>query len=253
MPSLKEKEAYKFSPTLCEIYKINHEKLIVQQIKRIKNRFQFKHEYDLLQALEDAINWYHQEKSIMQQEPSVNESRIILNKLLNELNAAINIPTTMESCGTAIRGLLIDCLKETPNILECRKINVASQSILVDETLSNLEDGILRLKSKINRVTVAINKAIAKLPAATAGRRGNRSPTKRFIPILAKIYEDGTGKKPVCEWDRENEKIFSHCRVHLFIKEMAKILKRETGIDLGTGKSIEKNTKDFWREYRDRL
>lgn len=239
-----------FAPSISTILKVKWSDEALKQIENIKKEFVFKPNYDLVSALGSSVNWHYQEQDVIRQEPSINNSKSALTQLYNMLNTTKSIPEFMFRLGTKNREMLIDILKEDKSIDHIRKIEINNEILLVDETLGILEDGLDKLTPTIARAASACEQAINKLPKSKPGKKSNSSLTKRFIPILTKIYEDGTGNKPKCEWDRESAEIFPDCDIHLFIIQIGHILKEEAGLDLGEDSSIEKYVKDNWRKYK---
>lgn len=228
-----------FSPSFCKISRLEWSEFTIKAVSRIKKQYEFNKNYDLLKALEKAVNWYEVEKDVQAQDVSPKQSREMLTNLIECLEKTREIPELMEKLGTKNRDALIDYFIE-------------NRSLAQIEAFGELEDEIMRRMPLIDKTIAACNYVVKNLPPSKSGPKSNSSLTKRFIPLLANIFEEGTGEEPKCEWDTVEGKIFPECIVHLFIIEIAKILKREVSIDLVSESSIEKYVKDYWQLYKTR-
>lgn len=242
-----------FSPQPTPLLKIEWSNPAIQKIKEIKEKFLFYPEYNLPDALNNALNCYEQEKSIRDQDTSSKQCNEIIQLLLSKLVTVTEIPSLMEAIGTKNRDSMIDYFKSAPEPRHTRRIEINNQEIFLDVTLSNVEDKITELLPDISRVITACKQVIAQIPPNKPGLKANTSLIKRFIPYLIKIYEDGTGKEPKCEWNRTEEEIFSECDVHLFVIEIASIFRDELNLELGKDSALTEYAKKFWREYKKRV
>lgn len=195
--------------------------------------------FNLLSALQDSLNWYVQEISIMRRSMSPSQLKKIYEQLVGKLNYMNEIPGLLEKLGTDGRSHLIETIYAVPDFTRKKARGV--------DLLHHIEDLITENEDNIARLSGACSRLVKKLPK----KEKPQSLKQRFVSHLGWLYEQGTGKKPVCEWNRVKEKIMGN--FHLFVIRLHPILKKECSIDLGENSSIREYAKRCWRDYKKTL
>jgi hypothetical protein len=245
-----DKNKTNFAPGVYYTLAVNFSESNRKCIDQIKREFGFRNKYDLTAAIEQAVNWYTLEMDVQRQEAPPNVSKKQLSQIIEYLQHAKELPILFEELGSKIRGVLIDILNENSDSRYRRAIRMNGEEILVDETIHRTEELIETHSELIDRMILACSRAIKRLPKATHGRRPASSMTKRFIPHLAKIYEDGTGNLPVAEWNREDAEVMGE--FPSFIIKLSRIFKESSGLDLGRDDSLVEYAKRYWRARKEK-
>ncbi len=223
-------------PEFCHDLSINPSVSVLEKIGKIKIKFGFKAEFNLLSALQDSLNWYVSEISIMRRSQPPSQLRKIYGQILNKLNGMSEIPGLLEKLGVDGRSHLIEKIYTLPIFTE-KELQGVNLIHHVEGWITDNEKNIAKLSG-----------ACSRLEKISLKKQESQSLTQRFISHLGWLYEQGTGKKPICEWNREKEKIMGN--FHLFVIGLHPILKEVCFIDLGENSSIEEYAKRCWRDYK---